>query len=214
MDLGTIIGLLVGILLITGAIALEGEVTIYFSLTSLMIVLGGTTAATMVSYSLGEVKNVFSLLRVAFGGQEANPDGITNSLVDFAEKARREGLLALEEEAGELDNEFLRKGIQLVVDGTDPQLVRNILETKITFIEDRHRQGQEMFQNMGTFSPAFGMIGTLIGLIRMLVDLEDPEGVGIGMATALLTTLYGTLFANLIFCLLPENLKPKVKKRF
>jgi len=196
MDLGTLIGLIVGITLIGGAIILEGDAYMYVSMTSLMIVLGGTLAATMVSFSLGEVANVFRLLKVAFFGKTTDPDETTYTLVDFAEKARREGLLALEEEVEGLDNEFLKKGVQLVVDGTDPQLVRNIMETKITFVEERHRKGQEMFTNMGTFSPAFGMIGTLIGLIRMLADLEDPEAIGSGMATALLTTLYGTLFAK------------------
>ncbi len=209
MDLGTLIGLIVGITLIGGAIILEGDAYMYVSMVSLMIVLGGTLAATMVSFSLGEVANVFRLLKVAFLGKKADPDETTYTLVDFAEKARREGLLALEEEVEGLDNEFLKKGVQLVVDGTDPQLVRNIMETKITFVEERHRKGQELFTNMGTFSPAFGMIGTLIGLIRMLADLEDPEAIGAGMATALLTTLYGTLFANLAFLPLAGKLKVK-----
>lgn len=209
MDLGTLIGLIVGITLIGGAIVLEGDSYMYLSMTAVMIVMGGTLAATMVSFSLGEVANVFRLLKVAFLGKSADPDETTYTLVDFAEKARREGLLALEEEVEGLDNEFLKKGVQLVVDGTDPQLVRNIMETKITFVEERHRKGQEMFTNMGTFSPAFGMIGTLIGLIRMLADLEDPEAIGSGMATALLTTLYGTLFANLAFLPLAGKLKVK-----
>jgi len=209
MDLATLIGLLIGVVLVAGAILLEGDAIIYISLNSVMIVLGGTLAATMISFTLNEVANVFKILGVAFAGKKTDMDEVTNILVGFAEKARREGLLALEEEVEPLDNDFLKKGVQLVVDGTDPQLVRNILETKITFVEERHRKGQEIFNNMGTFSPAFGMIGTLIGLIRMLSALEDPESIGSGLATALLTTLYGTLFANLIFLPIAGKLKVK-----
>lgn len=212
MDIGTLLGLVLGIFLIVGAIVLEGEVIIYISLNSLMIVLGGTMAATLVSYSLEKIMNVVKLLGIAFSSKELKPGTTIQTLVSFAEKARREGLLALEDEVAGLDNEFLKKGIQLVVDGTDPQLVRNILETKITFVEERHQQGQDVFTTMGTFSPAFGLIGTLIGLIRMLADLDDPGAIGGGMATALITTLYGTFFANLIFNPLAGKLKLKSKE--
>lgn len=209
MDIGTIIGLVLGILLIGWAIAMEGEFIIYLSINAVMIVLGGTIAATMISQSMGKVLSVMKLLRIAFSNKEFSTDRIIEALVGFAEKARREGLLALEEEIVELDNEFLKKGVQLVVDGTDPQLVRNILETKITFVEERHQQGQDVFKTMGTFSPAFGLIGTLIGLIRMLSDLDDPGAIGSGLATALLTTLYGTMMANLVFLPIAGKLKDK-----
>lgn len=117
----------------------------------------------------------------------------------FAEKARREGLLALEQDVMEINDPFLQKGIQLVVDGTDPELVRNILETKLTFLEERHQKGRGLFSTMGQLAPSFGLIGTLIGLIQMLSQLDDPTNLGSGMAVALITTLYGALLANLLF---------------
>jgi chemotaxis protein MotA len=119
-------------------------------------------------------------------------------LVYFTEKARREGILALEDEVETLDDEFFKKGLQLVVDGSDPELVRNILETELAFVEERHKSGQGIFITMATLAPAFGMIGTLIGLINMLKHLDDPAVIGPNMAVALITTFYGALFANLI----------------
>lgn len=209
MDIGSLLGLLIGILLIGGAILLEGDAIIYISLNSVMIVLGGTLAATMISFTMPKLFRVFKIIGIAFSKKSASIQLIIDDIVRFAEKARREGLLALEDEIAELDNDFLQKGIQLVVDGTDPALIRSILETKITFLAERHDQGQEVFRTMGTFAPAFGLIGTLIGLIRMLADLDDPSAIGSGMATALITTLYGILLANLIFNPIAGKLKMK-----
>jgi chemotaxis protein MotA len=120
-------------------------------------------------------------------------------IVTFSEKARREGLLALEDDLDELDDEFLRKGIQLVVDGTDPEIIRNIMETELNHMESRHATGIKVFEDWGIFAPAFGMIGTLIGLILMLANIEDKSAIGPGMSTALITTLYGAILANLVF---------------
>ena len=127
-----------------------------------------------------------------------------NTIVQFADKARREGLLALDEDADALDDPFLQKGIRLVVDGTTPELVRSILETELAFISQRHKTGQSVFETMGAFAPAFGMLGTLVGLIQMLVNLDSPDAIGPGMATALVTTFYGSVIANLI-CLPVAN---------
>lgn len=199
MDIATIIGVIAGIVLLGGAMILQGNVIIYLSFSSLLIVLGGTLAGTMVNYSLAELRKIPSLIRISFQTDDLNSTEIINVLVDFAEKARREGLLALEQDARDIDDSFLQQGIQLVVDGTDPELVRNIMETKLTFLEERHQTGQSIFATMGQLSPAFGMIGTLIGLIQMLSQLDDPSKLGGGMAVALITTLYGTLMANLFF---------------
>ena len=207
MDLLTIIGLITGTGLITWAIIIGGSAMMFISAQSAMIVLGGTLAATMINYSLDQVKKLPDLFRVAFLDRDMDSEDTIDLLVDFAEKARREGLLALEQDAMDLDDDFLQKGIQLVVDGTDPELVRNILETKLTFLEERHQEGQSIFKTMGEFSPAFGMIGTLIGLIQMLSTLDDPSGIGSGMATALITTLYGTMLANLFFLPMAGKLK-------
>ncbi|MCK8823544.1 motility protein A [Fuchsiella alkaliacetigena] len=209
LDLATIIGFLVGAILVAGAIVLGGEIIIFLSANGFLIVFGGTLGATLLSSSFEQVRDLAKSLRVALYKKEMDPREVISVLVSFAEKARREGLLALEDEAQQLDDSFLQKGIQLVVDGTDSELVRSILETELIFLNDRHAETRGILETMGDLSPAFGMIGTLVGLIQMLTELEDPEGVGGGLATALITTLYGTLMANLVFIPLARKLKSK-----
>lgn len=209
LDLATIVGLIVGVLLIGGAIVLGGQPVIFVSATSFLMVVGGTLAAATVSYSFKHIRDLIDVLQVAFYEQETNPQEIISILVSFAEKARREGLLALEDEANQLDDDFLQKGIQLVVDGTDSELVRSILETELAFLEERHATSRGIFKTMGELSPAFGMMGTLVGLIQMLSKLDNPENVGGGLATALITTFYGTFMANLIFIPLAKKLEIK-----
>ncbi len=209
MDISTLIGLLAGIILIGWGIMMDASLGMFWNLPSVFIVLGGTFAATFVNYPLPRVLGVAKVVKNAFSTRLMDPSEVIELLVRFAEKARREGLLALEDEADRLDEMFLRKGIQLVVDGTDPALVRDILETELAFLEDRHKGGQGMFETMGTLSPAFGMIGTLIGLIAMLKNLQNPDAIGPGMAVALLTTFYGALLANLVFLPIAGKLKVK-----
>ncbi len=199
MDFATALGLFSGLFLLIWAIEMGGSVGTFWNPPSVMIVLGGTLAGTLINYPLQKVVGVVRVLKNAFFTKMKEPTEIIQILVSFAEKARREGLLALEAEAETIDDKFLQKGIQLVVDGTDPELVRSILETDLTFLEDRHKSGQAIFETMGLLAPAFGMMGTLIGLIQMLGAIDQPEQIGPGMATALITTFYGTLFANLIF---------------
>lgn len=207
-----LIGLLVGIVLIGSAVVAGGSPGIFVDLRSLLIVFGGVLASLIISTSWENLRRLPQILKVLTRDENWTPDSIIQALVGFAEKARREGLLALEDEVLQLDDEFLKKGVQLVVDGTDPELVRSILETEISFIEERHQQGQALFETMGAFAPAYGMIGTLIGLIAMLDNLDEPSSVGPAMATALITTLYGTLLANLVFLPLAKHLKAKTQK--
>lgn len=207
MDLATIIGLLLGIILLGGSIILGGNAIIFVSLQSFLVVFGGTIAGTMVSYSLSDLLKIPQLFKISVKDTEFDSNKIIELLVEFAEKARREGLLALEQDVMEIDDVFLQKGVQLVVDGTDPELVRNILETKLTFLEERHSKSRSIMDTMGALAPAFGMIGTLIGLIQMLSQLDDPDQLGSGMAVALITTLYGALAANLLFIPLANKLR-------
>ncbi|MFZ5943701.1 MAG: flagellar motor protein [Bacillota bacterium] len=207
MDIATIVGIIFGIVLLIGSILVEGSLSAFWSISSLMIVLGGTMAATLINFPLNQVIGTINVIRIAFRNHTTEPAEIITTMVSFAEKARREGLLALEAEAEEIDEHFLKKGIELIVDGTDPELVRNILETELNFVEERHKQGALIFENMGASSPAFGMLGTLIGLILMLRNLEDPSTIGPGMAVALITTFYGSLLANLIFLPIAGKLK-------
>ncbi len=209
MNLSTIIGIVLGIVLVVGAIFLGGNAIIFLSVQSIMIVLGGTLAGTFVSFSLSDLKKIPSLLKIAFTDNDIDSDNIIEILVNLAKKARREGLLTLEQDIQEIDDPYLEKGIQLVVDGTEPELVKDIMETKLAYMEARHSLGKGIFSKMGQLSPAFGMIGTLIGLIQMLSELDDPSKLGSGMAVALITTLYGAFLANLFFIPLANKLKVK-----
>ena len=199
MDLATLIGIVSGVTLLAVAIAVDGSLRGFVNVPSLLVVLGGTIAATLVNHSLSDLYRVFGMVRVAFTDRGYSGRELIDQLVALAEKARREGLLAMEEEAAQLEDNFLRKGIQLIVDGTDPDLVRNVLEIELAFQEERHRAGQGIFEDMGAYAPAFDMIGTLIGLINMLADIDDAEKIAPGMALALITTLYGSVLANLVF---------------
>ncbi|HHX01862.1 MAG TPA: motility protein A, partial [Firmicutes bacterium] len=207
MDLSLILGLVLGFGLLITSIALSGNVGTYWDVQSVMITLGGSMAAVMVNFSLKDLANVGQVLKVLLTNRESNPQEIIATIVRFAEISRREGLLALEERAQELDEPFLQKGIQLVVDGTDPELVRGILEIELSYMEERHEVSQRIFEQMGAYCPAFGMTGTLIGLIMMLQKLDDPSTLGIGMAVALITTLYGVILANLVFLPIADRLR-------
>ena len=203
MDLGTIVGLIAGVGLMlwgmaSGAQGIAG-LKLFADLPSMIIVVGGSCAAVLINFPLTQVFSTMKVAKNVFSSKSHDPNSIIGTMVSFAEKARREGLLTLEEEANDLEDEFLKKGIRLVVDGTDPDLVRDILEIELSFLEDRHKLGKEVFEALGAFAPSFGMIGTLIGLIQMLANLDDPSSIGAGMAIALLTTFYGALLANLFF---------------
>jgi chemotaxis protein MotA len=172
-------------------------------------VFGGTFATVFVSFSFAEMKNIIPVLKQGFLLSDADPAEIIKTLVVFAEKARREGLLTLEEDMEQLSNPFIKKGISLVVDGTDPDLVRSILDAEIAQLDARHKKGLKIVQNMSTFGPAFGMIGTLVGLVNMLAKLDDPDTLGPAMAVALITTFYGAVLSNLFTIPLEKNLEVK-----
>ncbi|WP_432665049.1 MotA/TolQ/ExbB proton channel family protein [Wukongibacter baidiensis] len=207
MDLATIVGLISGVVLILWGIMNAGSLSWYWDTPSILIVMGGTFAATFIAYPLKKVLATFNVVKKAFSNNNIETGLIISKVVDLANIARREGLLALEEAVESINDEFLQKGVMLIVDGTDPELVKNILETEIAFLEERHSEGKSILDTMGTLSPAFGMIGTLIGLVAMLKQLDNPSTIGPSMAVALITTLYGTLFANLICIPLAKKLK-------
>ena len=200
MDIATIIGLVGGtLLMIIGCAGGRfSNLAGYFDASSIFITIGGSVAAMLINFPLSQFSKAFKSLHWAFFTKDFSPQEVINTLVGYAEKARREGLLALEEEV-EWADEFLSKGIQLVVDGTDPELVKSILEIEIGFLDARHRENRAFFESWGAHAPAFGMIGTIIGLIQMLRNLDDPSTIGPAMSVALLTTLYGALMAYLIF---------------
>lgn len=200
MDIGSIGGLIAGFVFIAlGIIFAKGNPLLFINLPSVMITIGGSFAAICVSNPLSRILTLWKVARLAFFPVSYSPDEMIITLVSFSEKARREGLLALEDDLDELDDAFLRKGIQLVVDGTDPELVRRIMETELEHIIARHDERRKIFEDWALLAPAFGMIGTLMGLILMLVNIEDKSAIGPGMSTALITTFYGAIMANLVF---------------
>lgn len=200
MDIATIVGIISAFALVITAIMLGGQLILFFDVPSLMIVFGGTLGATLINYPLPDVLKVFRVVKNAFFHKGQTVQGLIGSFVTLAGVARREGILALESNINDMKDEFMKKGLQLSVDGLEPNSIREILGTEILSIQDRHKLGSELFTTLGTFAPALGMIGTLIGLVQMLKTMEDPSSIGPSMAVALLTTFYGAVLANL-FCL-------------
>ena len=199
MDIATIIGICAGFGLVILSIATREGSMFFINIPAVGIVFGGTLGATLINFPLKDILSVLKVMSKAFTSVTISPMVTIDQLVSLAEKARREGILAIERDMDTIDDKFLKSGIQYAVDGTEPEYIRTIMESELANLEDRHRLGQSIFIAMGIFAPAFGMIGTLIGLIQMLQSLDDPTKIGIGMATALVTTFYGALIANLFF---------------
>ena len=207
MDITTIVGLIAGFTLIVMGILNGGQLSAFIDTPSLLITLGGTVAGTLINHPLQQMVGLVSVGMKAFFWTSLPSSELIEKIVGFAETARREGILALEQAGQEIDDAFMSTGIRLAVDGTEPELIQTILETELSFVEERHKAGANIFTYMGSAGPAFGMIGTLVGLVNMLQNLDDPSALGPGMATALITTFYGAVVANLIFIPISGKLK-------
>ncbi|MEW6266640.1 MAG: MotA/TolQ/ExbB proton channel family protein [Thermodesulfobacteriota bacterium] len=212
MDVATFIGIISSFVLLVLAILMGSSLMTFFNVPSVLIVAGGTICATMINYPLKEVINTLKVAKNAFFARTLTYGEIITNFVIYSGKARKEGILALENILPTIEDEFLRKGLQLAIDGLEPQAITEILDTEISFIEDRHRLGADIFQTMGTFAPAFGMIGTLIGLVQMLQNMADPNAIGPAMAVALITTLYGAVLANVLFLPIAGKLRARSKE--
>lgn len=200
MDLASIIGLIVCIGMVifgivTGPEGFPGLMN-FIHAQSALITIGGMIGSVMIFTSIKDFVNALKAVKIAIKAPEVNEGEVINQIIDLSNVARKEGLLALEEAANNLEDEFMKKGILLVVDGTDPELVKSIMETEIACVDGRHKQVIGVYTNMAAMGPAWGMIGTLIGLINMLKQLDDIAAVGPNMSVALLTTLYGSMIAN------------------
>lgn len=207
MDLATLIGIPLGVALILfGIYTKEREIGIFADAASLLIVFGGTFAALLVSVPLQKVISTLSVLRNAFFSKPRSPQKIIRDLVSYAEIARRNGILSLESMTDDIEDEFIVEGIRMAVDGTDPELMGQILGSEIDAQAARHRQGKQIFEILGKYAPAFGMIGTLIGLVIMLNHMDEPSKIGPAMAVAIITTFYGVVAANLIFLPIADKL--------
>lgn len=199
MDIATLLGIFSGIALLLASIMQNSGLELFVSAPSAMIVLGGTIAATLVAYPINELFGVMGLFVKVFMTKKRDLYELIDTMVMICSIARKGGVLAIESRLEEIDNGFLKRGLQHTVDGKDETTVVTLLKKEIRQIQQRHRDGWEIMSEMGKFAPAFGMVGTLIGLIQMLSALDDVKTVGPKMAVALITTFYGALLANLVF---------------
>ena len=203
MELGTIIGLISGTIFIILAIFITAMfnpagLIEFGDLPSVMVVIGGTLASALVSVKLSNLFTAFKAAKIVFRPPSLNPAAAIALLVQLAGTARKEGLLALEDSAESMDDAFTKKGIMLIVDGTDPELVKGIMETELSYVEERHSAVSAIYEAMAAYAPSWGMIGTMVGLVLMLGRLDDPSMLGPMMSVALVTTFYGCIVANFI----------------
>ncbi len=215
LDVLTPIGLSIGVIMLLFGIVYNGGISGLLSFVdpaSLLIVIGGLLSGLLVSFSLKDIKQMIKVMRQSFSSDERKLQDLIDTFVHLSGKARREGLLSLEMEIDQVEDRFLRKGMLLAIDGTDPDVIQDILLAEISAMEERHRKGRGILEKAGDYAPAWGMIGTLIGLVLMLKNLNDPSTLGPNMAIALLTTLYGSLLANLVFIPIAAKLELKTEK--
>jgi chemotaxis protein MotA len=207
MDLATVIGVTLAIALIIGSIVMGGaSFSTFIDIPSLLVVGGGSLGAVLICFPLRTVLLVPGVTKKVFLNRATDYRAIINQLVSLAETARRDGLLALEAKLGQIDNPFIKLGIQMAIDGTRPEVIESILRSEMEAVATRHKDGKNLYDQMGKYAPAYGMIGTLLGLIMMLSNMSDPSGIGKGMAVALITTLYGSVVANVICLPFAEKL--------
>ena len=207
MDLSSIVGIILCIVLLLAAMANGGSLLIFVDTSSILIVVLGSTAAMGICFPMANLVGSIKVLKNAFVYQQRDSKGIITILQDMANRARREGPLALEEFIDDLGDDFFARGVQMIVDANEPDTIDDVLHTEIDKIEERHKKGIDFFDTLSMMAPAFGMIGTLIGLVQMLQNLSDPTAIGPAMAIALLTTFYGSVIANVFAAPVAKKLK-------
>lgn len=206
MDVATIIGLVMGVGLLLWAIMGKSDLSAFADAGSVAIVFGGSISAVLVAFPIKNVLGTIKVVRNCLFARSRDPIGLIADMVKYAEVARRDGILALENVTADINDPFLVSGIQMAVDGTDPDLIESIMMNDLEAVEARHASGKAIIESFGRYAPAFGMIGTLIGLVIMLKNMNDPSAIGPAMAVALLTTMYGAVTANLIALPLADKL--------
>ena len=210
MDITTLLGIILGFLVIIKGIGTE-SLGNFMDMDSVFITVGGTLCAVLASFPFGQLGKVGSHMKILILGNKYKPETAINKLVELAQLARKNGLLALEEQAGEIKDPFFKRGVLLVVDAMDADKVRSMLEEEIDAMDQRHDAGAAIYEKAAVFAPAFGMIGTLVGLIKMLNEMNLEAGasasLGLSMATALVTTFYGCILANLLFMPIAKKLR-------
>ncbi len=206
MDIASIIGVFSGIGFILGTIMLGSSIMMFVNIPSVLVVMGGTLAATMIAYPLSDFLKIFKVMIKVFMFKIELPQDIISNLVETSNRARKGGLLSIEGDIANTSDPYLAQALQMTVDGVKTADIAAIMQKKMQLTKDILGKGTDMFKSMGTFAPAFGMIGTLIGLIQMLAALDDPSSIGPKMAVALITTFYGAVMANLFFIPMSEKI--------
>lgn len=207
MDIASLIGVLMAFGLIVGAILMGGgSFASFFDVPSILVVVGGSVAAALICFPLKNIITAPLVAKKVFLNKAVNVTDLIEQLVSLAETARRDGLLALEGRMDDVANPFIKLGVQMAVDGTRPEVIEDILRTEVLSVTLRHKTGKGVMDQLGRFAPAYGMIGTLMGLIMMLSNMSDPSSIGAGMAVALITTLYGAILSNVVFIPFAEKL--------
>jgi len=196
MDIGTIVGLIGGAGVLLVSMVMSGGIRPFIDYPSMMVVIGGSLASVLLSSPLPEFFNLFRVVKKLFKNRPEDHRQLIAQIVSLAETARRDGLLALEARLEEIQNPFLVLGIQMAVDGARPEVIQDVLNNEMATVAARHQKGKLLLELFGKYGPAFGMLGTLIGLIIMLGNMKDPDSIGPGMAVALITTFYGSIIAN------------------
>ena len=204
MDLATVIGLVLGTVLLIISILLGGSLGLFINIPSVMIVGGGTLATVMIRFGLPDVINASKVAMNAFFTKTSNPGEVIQEIVNLANIARKNGLIVLEQQP--IADDFLKKAIMYCVDGHEADFIEEVLKKEVSLTVERHSVGRKTCASMGDAAPAFGMIGTLVGLVQMLANMDDPSTIGPAMAVCLLTTLYGAVLANLIFLPIADKL--------
>ncbi|WP_066172972.1 flagellar motor protein MotP [Bacillus marinisedimentorum] len=212
LDVLTPVGIFIGLsMLLLGIYTHSGlsQLPSFMQASSMVIVLGGIAGGLLINFNVKEIKLTFRIMKEAFRTNESDLGGLIKTFIKLADKARKAGLLSLESELDQIRDPFLKKGILLAVDGADPEMIRDIMNAEIAALEERHRKGRSIIEKAGEYAPAWGMLGTIVGLILMLKNLNDPTALGPNMAIALLTTFYGSLLANLVFNPMASKLENK-----
>ena len=198
MDLGSVIGLVLTLALLFGAMAMGVGIGPYIDIPSILIVFGGTAGTLLIGFKLEQIKNFGKIFMIAIKPPMDDPKELISKLVDFSSKARKDGILALEGEVAKEENKFLKDGLSMAIDGNEPDVIRDLLEIDMEQTDARHKGNIQIFGQLGGFAGAMGMIGTLIGLVAMLLNMADPAAIGPAMAVALLTTMYGAMLGNIV----------------
>ena len=211
MDIATILGIVISFALMIWAILMGGPLSIFIDVPSIAIVFGGTAGVILINYPLADVIGTIAIIKKTVLIKEADTNKLIVQMMDFATKARKGGILSLQDQIDSIEDKFMVKALQMAVDGQEPADLKVMLLTEIDNIATRHSDGAQILDTMGAIAPAMGMVGTLIGLVQMLQNMSDPAAIGPAMAVALLTTFYGAVLANVLFIPMAGKLKTRSK---